>query len=186
MGRPIIDGFVFSTAEETEKAKQELESVKKLKRKINPDDIEGMVQVYNKLVNKDFFSTPVGLGFLHDMRSYLEEHIEGDPLLPISVKGAKIQYKKEESVTDAKLSKLKKEYEGLLSLKKKLVIAVVALVVMVVGMFFIIVTNDNLGYFNAEEKVLNKYSAWQERLQTWEEELIQREDLLEQGVPLEK
>ena len=53
-----------------------------------------------------------------------------------------------------------------------------AFIAIVIGMFFIIVTNDNLGYFDAEEKVLDKYSAWQERLETWEEELENREEIL--------
>ena len=182
MKKPIIDGYVFSSAKETEEAKKEYENVVKLKRKLNVENIDEMVRVYNKLVSRNYFSTPVGLGFLHDMREYLMSKIDGDPLPPVSVPGSNVSEKITEQPSNTKYDKLKKENEKLLAVKKKLVIAVAALVAVVVGMFFIIVTNDNLGYFNAEEKVLDKYSAWQERLQNWEQVLIEREDQLDDAI----
>ncbi len=182
MKKPIIDGYVFSSAKETEEAKKEYESVAKLKRKLNVENIDEMVRVYNKLVSRNYFSTPIGLGFLHDMREYLMSRIDGDPLPPVTVSLNSVSKESTEQPSDAKYDKMKKEYDKLLAIKKKLVIAVAALVALVVGMFFIIVTNDNLGYFNAEEKVLDKYSAWQERLQNWEQELIEREDQLDDAI----
>ena len=54
----------------------------------------------------------------------------------------------------------------------------IALIVIIIGMFWIVITSDNLGYFNAEDKVLNKYSSWEEELNAREAAIRQREEEL--------
>ena len=178
MGRPVVDGFTFDSARETEKAKKEYESIKKLKNKINIEDIEETKKLYNKLVQKRYLETPVGLSFLHEMREYLLQHVPEEELNPIFVPDYKVKTPEKSSIISSKFVRLEEENKKLHSLKNKMAIAITALVIIVVGMIFIVMTNENLGYFNAEEKVLDKYAAWQERLQNWEEELIEREDAL--------
>ena len=71
--------------------------------------------------------------------------------------------------------------DGVYLLRIRLTIAVVALAVAVIGMIFIAVTNKNVGYFHAEQKVQDKYAYWEEQLdarekelQEWEEELSEQ------------
>ena len=54
-------------------------------------------------------------------------------------------------------------------------IAVIAMLITIIGILFILITNENSGFFRAEEKLVNKYSAWEERLYNWEQELNERE-----------
>lgn len=182
MGKGIVDGYMFRNAAETERAMKEYENIKRIKKSINIDNPEDVKKMYIKLVEKKYFVTPVGLGFLHEMREYLVSVTGDEELEPIPVPGMVAMKPKNDVLTSSAYTKLKQQYETLEKNKSKLVIAVVALAIVVVGMFFIVVTNENLGYFNAEEKVLNKYSAWQERLQSWENELIEREDALDKTI----
>lgn len=175
----IVDGYLFDNKTEYERAKKEYENILKLKKNLKLDDMGDVYNLYTKLAGGNYFSTSVGIGFLHELRRYLVEAKYDKMLIPITIHKEDVT---RPVVIDekymGKYEKLRAERDRLLALKKKLVIAIAALAFTVVGMIFIVITNDNLGYFNAEEKVLNKYSAWQERLQNWEEELIEREDAL--------
>ena len=179
MNKPVIDGYVFSSAMDTDIGKKEYMTIQKLKQKINIEDMEGTLTLYNRLVSKQIFSSPIGLGFLHEMRGFLLENVDEQRVLPIYVPAREAKEIKTDFSTK-QFETLKEERNRLVVAKRNMMIAIVALVAVIVAMFFIVITNENLGYFNAEEKVLNKYAAWEERLEAWEEELIEREELLEQ------
>lgn len=173
-----LDGYIFLDENLFIRAQKEKQMIDKLKESLKPDDMEAMYQVYNRLVDKPCFITPVGLGFLHEMREYLADTMGDGNVQPVPVPRQYVK-KQTSDILMRKEEKLRNENNALKAVKSKLVIAVVALCVIVIGMIFIVVSNENLGYFNAEEKVLDKYSAWQERLETWEEQLNEREEMLE-------
>lgn len=172
----IVDGYLFVSKADYERALKEKNNIDSLLKKINPEDTEDMRRLYLKLVSKNYFITPVGIGFLHELRVFLSEGNDETELPNVPVpKLGHLDKARSTHTFDEQYSRLKRENEKLSDIKNKLVISVVALVCIVIGMFFILITNDNVGYFNAEEKVLNKYSAWEERLEAWEEELNERE-----------
>ncbi len=177
-GNNIVDGYIFKNMQEAERAKKELESINKIKAEIDINNGDKMEQLYKKLVDKRCYVTPVGINFLHEMREYIinELCIYDIPPVPASFI---VKKNTPDTVASDKYDKIKNELENEISIRKKLTIFLVAFAVIIIGMFFIIVTNDNLGYFNAEEKVLDKYSAWQERLEMWEQELEEREEILD-------
>lgn len=177
MDKLVVNGYKFSNGRDAKLAIKEQSAIDKIKETTDVSDTEGLFGLYNKLVSKNYFSTPVGIGFLHEMRDYLRQYYDDNELKPVVVadKREKPQDNSAYDINLRQFEKIKKENEQLIKIKEKLVIAVVAMLIIIVGMVFIVITNENLGYFNAEEKVLNKYSAWQERLESWEEELIRRE-----------
>lgn len=179
MKKPIIDGFVFQYARDTEQAKREYETLKKVREKINVEDLESTLRIYEKMVSKRYFETPVGLSFLHEMREFLVVNMPDADIKPVYVPGKTDSEGDKNPLKNLNYEKIQKENDILKNQKKKMTIAIIALAITILGMIFIVITNENIGYFNAEEKVLNKYSAWQERLQNWEDELIEREDELE-------
>ncbi len=180
MEKLIIDGFTFTSSRDAKMAVKEKNAIDKIKDSIDIKNTQSVLDTYNKLVAKNYFTTPVGITFLYEMRDYLKQFYNQEELAPITIVNTKP--KSEENIkyelNYKQMEKLKTENAALVSLKKKLVLAVVAMSIIIIGMVFIVITNQNLGYFNAEEKVLNKYASWQERLENWEEELIRREDEL--------
>ncbi len=180
MEKLIIDGFLFASKRDAKMAIKEKQAIDKIKDSLDIKNTQSVFDTYNKLVAKNYFTTPVGITFLYEMRDYLKQFYDQEQLAPITIVNTKP--KQEENVNYElnyrQLEKLRTENDRLESLKKKLMVAVAAMAIIIVGMVFIVITNENLGYFNAEEKVLNKYASWQERLENWEQELIRREDEL--------
>lgn len=176
----IVGGFLFRNAVEYERAKKEKATIEKLKKNINPEDLEEMEVLYRRLTGKNYFATPVGLEFLHGMRDYLVEYGSEDlPLVPVpNWKNVTVRGADKET-----LQKMQNQLEKENQTKKRLVVTIVALALVVVGMFFIVVTNDHQGYFNAEDKILDKYASWQEELEEWEAELTLREEALNATNP---
>lgn len=180
MDKLVIDGYSFASSIDAKTAIKEKNAIEKIKDSIDIDNTQSVYETYNKLVAKSYFITPVGVSFLHEMRDYLKQFYTEEQLRPIYVPDRRPKNTQDVNMefNFKQLEKLKEENAKLNNLKQKLVIAMVSMVIIIVGMVFIVITNDNLGYFNAEEKVLNKYAAWQERLENWEQELIQRENEL--------
>ena len=184
MDEHIVEGYYFEDIRMANKAKKEYFNINKLKSSVSPDDLIGLKKLYLKLIDKKYFTTPIGFSFLQDLRGYLVENLGEDdlPLINVSanhvIKTPDKLSEKYPGIAIDRYDDLKKDYEKLNSTKNKLQITVAAFVVLVIGMFIIIVKNDNIGYFNAEEKVLDKYSAWEERLENWEDELKDREEAL--------
>ncbi|MCM1082726.1 MAG: hypothetical protein NC393_04645 [Clostridium sp.] len=172
----VVDGFIFRSKREFEKAKKEHETIKELRQKIDLNNQDNMIELYNKLVSKRYFQTPVGLSFLYELRAFLKEGNDnvGVAYIPVASSGG-VKSRSEQS---RQYMELQKQYDKQSMIKNRLILAIVSMVIVIVGMIFIMATNENVGYFNAEEKVLDKYSAWEERLQKWEEELTIREDKL--------
>lgn len=172
----VVDGFIFRSKREFDKAKKEYETIKELKQKIDMNNQENLIELYNRLVSKRYFQTPVGLSFLHELRVFLKESNDNVSVayVPVVSSGGV----KSRSEQNRQYMELQKQYNKQSMTKNRLILAIVSMIIVIVGMIFIMATNENVGYFNAEEKVLNKYSAWEERLQKWEEELTIREDKL--------
>lgn len=182
-----VDGYIFQSPGEAKRALKELEYIEKVKETMNLEQPDGVKKLYIKLTEKGYFVTPVGLHFLKELHDYLESSGISLEQYPIPVLARTKASKEDEGrilrkleLAESKCEKAQEQVFRLQALKSKLVIAVVALVVTVVGMIFIVMTNDNLGYYNAENKVLDKYSAWEEQLDKREQELLDWEEELEQ------
>ena len=83
-----------------------------------------------------------------------------------------------DSLNEINQSVLKNKFEHVQNVKNRMAIVIVALILMVVGMFVIAVINPNAEYVNTENKVLNKYSAWEEDLKQREQAVKEKEEQL--------
>lgn len=181
-----VDGYIFQSPGEAKRAIKELEYIDKLKQTINIEDLDEAKRMYVKLTGKGYFVTPVGIHFLKELHDYLVEQGHNLDQHPIPVLARSKANGEDDGrmlrkyeVLQMKYEKNEQELAKEKSIKSKLVIAVVALVVAVFGMILMVMTNDNLGYYDAEDKVLNKYSAWEEELNQKEQELIEWETELQ-------
>ena len=165
MAEYMIDGYEFKSKGQYQRALKEKELVEKIKKGLGAEDIVGNLATYNKIIGKNYFATPIGISFLYELRSRLVEETGDDNIRPVPVVMLKAS-------GDARL---KKELDKSRVTRQKLIVAVVSLAIAIIGIIIIISTNDNIGYINTEEKILNKYSAWQEQLDERERQLDERE-----------
>ena len=81
-----IDGFIFYGKKEAEQArKKEAAGVEYLKAKIDKNQPEAVLSVYNKTVEENLFETPVGLSYMRELQQYLRKipYIAEKDILPI-------------------------------------------------------------------------------------------------------
>ena len=172
----IVDGFVFLSEKEAQIALNEHDNIETIRQRTPLSDPEAAYELYTKLIERDMFKTIVGYSFLYELRQHLITDFGYDEAeLSVVTLSRNIKYDKVSGRNQNILeTKLQKE----LMIKKKMTIVIAALMFMVVAMFVIAVVNPNTGYINTENKILNKYAAWQEELEEREQAVKEKEEEL--------
>ena len=176
-----VEGFCFEDAETAKQAMQEYTYIGKMQDKVSKLNPEALKAFYHKLLDKHIFTTQVGYTYLYEIRSTLVEQLgfADDEIERITVAQAPRVSETEQTMSeqaDSELVKLKRS-------RNLFVAATVVLAVVIAGIFIMLATNQNIGYVNTENKILDKYSQWAEELDAREQELDAREQALkEQGT----
>ena len=172
----VVDGFVFPSYKEAQIAIKEQQNIDVIKQRTPYSNPHAVYELYVKLIERDIFKTVVGYSFWHELRQQLlQEYQYPEDDLPDIEIPKRMEY---DSVTEINQSVMKNKFEHLLVVKQRMSIVIVALVVIIIGMFVIAVINPNAEYVNIENKVLNKYSAWEEDLQQREQVIKEKEEQL--------
>ena len=181
----VVEGFAFTSEKEAELAKKEREGIRYIKEKTNLSNPDMVLQIYNKMVREKMFVTSVGYAYLFDLQEYLctNPHINDEDIMPIEVVHPSLQesLKEEKQKHQAQMQEMKKKAakkpvtDAELQNKYKMsLLANLILVISVVAMFIISATSSHPTILNYEEKLLNRYSAW-------EQELTEREAALREA-----
>lgn len=169
-----VDGFLFRDKEFADKAKKEREGIKYIREKASMDNPKIVLEVYNKIIQQELFETPIGIGYLRELQEYLmtNPQINKEEISPIPV---------EDIICQEFISLKEAEQRPVVSSgKMKLSLTLnIALAVMVLAMFVITLTSKHPNILNYEEKILNKYAAWEEDLDRRQQEILEREKALE-------
>lgn len=176
------DSFSFESRESYEQTKREAELIDKLMESTDLSDSKTALKVYNKSVSEKVFSTVAGYFFLLELRqSILDSGLVTErALAPIPIKEPTERKKDVISAASPKEGKLQRLYEGQKLLNKKLKIALVAAIVLLVGFVVINLRFEYtiFTYFtnykaNMEEELIDKYEEWEEKLEEREKQLEQ-------------
>lgn len=190
-----IDGFLFSDPAEIAQAKKEMEGIRYLRTKLDRDNPEQVLLVYNQAVDQQLFATPVGYYFLKELQDFLITipFIKDEDIHRITItermtetfeksrkktvqekkKQAVKQYEDERKLREKKIQAKNTDY------KAKFAVALVfvfLLLAMVIGMFTItFLSKDNVTILNYENELINKYEEWEKDLEERERVLEERE-----------
>lgn len=182
-----INGFVFTDEAEAEQAKKEAQGIHYVEERADMHHPETVLEIYNKMVKQELFETAVGYTYLKELQEYLIQNpaINNRDILPISVthpmleeslrKKLRISAKKEsnEKKMLKKSDRYRKKYEITLFIS-------VILAVSVIGMFIIASTSNSPTIINYENKLIDKYAAWEQELDEREAALNEREHTMEE------
>ena len=174
----VLDGYAFATKEEYNIAVREQRNINSIRAKMDIENKDSVLLIYQKLAKKCLLISPVGIEFMRFLRRRLIDdfHVEETELAMIQV-SSKSSYSLDRSkqYTNIQLvNEIKRKNRTLTTLK----IIICALVITIVTMFVITIKSDYSGYFNVEEKVLNKYSDWEDELNQREQKIKEMEDKL--------
>lgn len=192
-------GFVFRTKKEAELAQREMEGTKYLRQKLDMENPNAVFSIYQNLIEQDLFETPVGYCFLKELRDYLLmiPAISNEEVLAIPIrypqteeeeKKQKKEQKKEEQRKERQREKEKaknkkeqkkegKNYKGRCQF---FMVTSLILLISVVSMMLLAATSDNVNILNYENKLIDKYSSWEQELEEREQAVKEQEQALEE------
>lgn len=192
-------GFVFRTKKEAELAQREIEGTKYLRQKLDMENPNAVFSIYQNLIEQDLFETPVGYCFLKELRDYLLmiPAISNEEVLAIPIrypqteeeeKKQKKEQKKEEQRKERQREKEKaknkkeqkkegKNYKGRCQF---FMVTSLILLISVVSMMLLAATSDNVNILNYENKLIDKYSSWEQELEEREQAVKEQEQVLEE------
>ena len=182
-GKFMVGGYEFATKEEAQLAKDELNAIKYLSQKTNSKDPKQVYSLYNKIIERKLFSTHVGMNYLKNLQTFLykSDEIPNDKIQPIpinaetqgeiNIRRERSEFKSELRDMSVKVAKYKNNFTRVMIINEVLIIIIIA-------MFVILNTSSNPNIINYEVNIQNKYSQWQEQLQSQEESLNARENAL--------
>ena len=192
-------GFVFRTKKEAELAQREIEGTKYLRQKLDMENPNAVFSIYQNLIEQDLFETPVGYCFLKELRDYLLmiPAISNEEVLAIPIrypqteeeeKKQKKEQKKEEQRKERQREKEKaknkkeqkkegKNYKGRCQF---FLVTSLILLISVVSMLLLAATSDNVNILNYENKLIDKYSSWEQELEEREQAVKEQEQALEE------
>lgn len=192
-------GFVFRTKKEAELAQREIEGTKYLRQKLDMENPNAVFSIYQNLIEQDLFETPVGYCFLKELRDYLLmiPAISNEEVLAIPIrypqteeeeKKQKKEQKKEEQRKERQKGKEKaknrkeqkkegKNYKGRCQF---FMVTSLILLISVVSMMLLAATSDNVNILNYENKLIDKYSSWEQELEEREQAVKEQEQALEE------
>lgn len=176
----IVGDYIFEDKEIYELAKKEYNNIEKLKQKTNFNNKESVLKVYELLLEKKVFKTPIGYDFLSDMRRILRDRfsVDIDTLPYIRITNEEKINQIQKPVSKSKIELLNNQIAKLKRVKSNCFFIIGILSIAIVIMVYLAATNKNVGYINTENKILDKYSSWEEELNEREENIKEREQAL--------
>ena len=163
-----VNGFIFGSAQDTELAKQELNSARYIEKKIENKSPMTVLAIYKAAIEKKMFRTPVGYAYLHDIQKRLmasgvsQESMGAIPLYQI--------YSNLHEEKAPRVVKVKKKADPL---KRRNI------------MFAISVSGDSPTVLNYRRTIENEYSAWKQQLDERENAIREKERELEMSYGYE-
>ena len=182
-GKLMVGGYEFATKEEAQLAKDELNAIKYLSQKTNSKDPKQVYSLYNKIIERKLFSTHVGMNYLKNLQTFLykSDEIPNDKIQPIPINAetqGEINIRRERSEFKSELRDMSVKVAKYKNNFTRVMIINVVLIIIIIAMFVILNTSSNPNIINYEVNIQNKYSQWQEQLQSQEESLNARENAL--------
>jgi uncharacterized integral membrane protein len=179
----MVGGYEFTSKEDAQIAKDELNAIKYVSSKTNSKDPKQVYRLYNKIIERKLFSTQIGMNYLKSLQTFLykSSEIPNDKIQPIPINTDtqdEINIRRERSEFKSELRDLSIKVARYKNNFTRVMIINVILVIIIVAMFIILNTSSNPNIINYEVNLQNKYAQWQEQLQSQEQSLNARENEL--------
>ena len=177
-----IEGFSFESKDDYEMAKREQEVIAYMRTKIDYHNTKNVSNVYYKLIEKQSFQTIIGYSFLHELQKYIIASGQSEEKDLVCIPVHRIKKNKDSFETrEQKIGQNGKNLSLSKELKQKKIylrnagIIIAALCIMIISIVVITLYSGKNPLIDAEEKIQNKYAAWEEELKAREAEVREKE-----------
>ena len=144
-----------------------------IESKINYDDLQTTLKIYEKAVKEKVFRTPAGNEFLKKMRSeMIKRGMPVDKIPPIPLYQV---FSKEVETRPIRIFQVKESKDDSKEMLQKSIWLNIGLIILVIGMFLITMFGENTNIINYRYKIENEYSVWQQELEARETIIREKE-----------
>ncbi len=171
----VVDGFLFESEDVLTEAKKEFEGVRYMKARMDLQHPEQVLQVYRRTVEQQMFQTAVGRAYLRELQDYLHTmpQVPNESIPPIPI-GDTVHVQDAAGTTKALREENDKSRRAF---RWSVMVNVVAAAVIVV-MFAIAASSNSPTVLNYENKLIDKYSAWEQQLTERENAVREKESAI--------
>ena len=177
-------GFVFRTKKEAELAQREIEGTKYLRQKLDMENPNAVFSIYQNLIEQDLFETPVGYCYLKELRDYLLmiPAISNEEVLAIPIRYPQTEEEEKKQKKEEQRKERQREKENAKNKKEQkkegknykgrcqfFMVTSLILLISVVSMMLLAATSDSVNILNYENKLIDKYSSWEQELEEREQ-----------------
>lgn len=160
-----VAGYIFESAKQADRARRELSGIEQINNQLKNKNPAEMTDIYNSVIDKKIFRTPVGYEYLKGVQRKLKSNpsVKKETVKPImvvsNINGNKQNTEKDDDFT-----------------KKALIFINIVLVAVIIIMFIISVSGKTK--FNEDkyiEQIEDRYSSWEKELKERESILYEKE-----------
>jgi hypothetical protein len=175
----IFGGYEFLSENDAQKAAMDLSKIKLLESRFKASRPSDKKAVYDKSIENKIFKTPVGWGYLADLRKQLlESGYTEDDLIPIPVNVSMTKHSALENLTVKQRIKPADAPKSFTLRRVFPIILNIVLAILVVLMFVVAATSDSDNILNYKRNITNRYSSWEQDLTEREKAVRQAEKKL--------
>lgn len=155
-----LSGFVFYEEEAAQQAKREEEAIRYMKDRVDLDNPDMVLEMYNRILEQDILKTPVGMAYLKELQEYLTTipYIMNHDIKPIPVAVGRT----EEGEKSVRVREINVNYKKRFHIMRSISIV---LLIIVIAMFAITLTSNSTTILNYENEIINKYEHWEQELE---------------------
>ena len=190
-----VGKFEFGTLDEANEAQKEYQAIEYITKQLDFNNLSAVKSVYDQLQKQNMFHTAIGLAFMKKMEAQIaklenavadndSQEENGNASLNTESDGAdnektdiSKESRPERKNKPKKIEKELKKYKTLTSIFR---ITTIALLLMVIGMFYVASTINSPNILNYKEQVTNEYASWAQELADKEKSLNKRENELKE------
>ena len=176
----LVNGYRFGSFKDAQIAEEEIKKARYFENRLTGKSGRNRLAVYDQLLDKKVFQTPVGWEYL----KYMQDELEGLGIseeeirpIPMYMTFAHEEVTEEERPVRQRIRpsrKNKTENKYRISL-----LVNVFLAVLVIAMFVITLKSDNPNILNYKQAVLNQYATWDQELNEREKIVREKEKMLQ-------
>lgn len=184
LGRYSAEGYSFFTEKDAALAENEKRKVEYLEARLDYNNPDSILRVYNKAIEERIFKSPVGYFFLKGLQDYLKRqpgiadenvqdipmHVSFDPEFREQAAPARNRVRAAELKPEPK-PKNSAAFPVSLILNGVLIAAVIA-------MFYITLNSEQPNILNYEKALTNRYATWEQQLTERERAVREKERAL--------
>jgi hypothetical protein len=178
-----VSGYTFRTKEAAQEAKTELAAIKYMSSKTDSKDSKQVYILYNSIIDKELFRTPVGMNYLKELQQflYMADDVPNDKIRPIPINHETKELmdgRREIIENKGVIRRLTDDRNRYKDWFIKSIIVNIVLIIVIAAVIAITANSKNPNVLNYEVNLQDKYSSWQEQLESQEASLKAREQQL--------